>query len=143
MEKALFTREVRHRASVHVCDESGAEAVGIAIYALSDPRSVRETRYIGQTAHPRRRWLQHLGTARLWLPDETPWWVSQPKLRPLYRWIRELYAQQERLPFMLICTWVDAAEGRLAERAWIRACLERQLPLLNVAEFRAAMPVCH
>jgi hypothetical protein len=39
----------------------------------------------------RRRFLQHLNTARLWMPDAVPWWVVTPSLRPLYTWIRELH----------------------------------------------------
>ncbi len=81
---------------------------------------------------PRRRLLQHLGTARLWLPDELPWWVPSPRLRPLYQWMRELYRDGGRLPVMVVSAWVGKAEARLAERVHIEQCLERALPLLNV-----------
>ena len=77
--------------------------------------------------------LQHLRTARLWLPDELPWWVLQPKLRPLYEWIRELHRDGERLPTMVIHSWVETTKAaRIAERARIHESLAKQLPLLNV-----------
>ena len=40
-------------------------------------RDVRQVRYVGQTRDPRRRFSQHLNVARLWLPDELPWWVAR------------------------------------------------------------------
>jgi hypothetical protein len=113
-------------------DDSGVATGEVAIYALSDPRDLREVRYIGQTRAPRRRLRQHLSTARLWLPQQTPWWVKSPHLRPLYAWIRELYRDGERLPVMVICAWVEATHARTAEREHICAGLARQLPLLNV-----------
>jgi hypothetical protein len=125
--------ELRRWLRLHLYDESGVAPAGIAIYSLADPREVRASRYIGQTAHPRRRLMQHVRTARLWLPDERPWWVKAPRLRPLYGWIRELYQQEGRLPVMIVHTWVEPPQARLAEREQIVACLERELPLLNVA----------
>ena len=134
---------LRWRLRLHLCDESGAAAEGTAIYSLADPRSVRVSRYIGQTAQPRRRLLQHVRVARLWLPDETPWWVRAPRLQPLYGWIRELYQQEGRLPVMVVHEWVKADQAHASERARILACLEQQLPLLNVAhaavDFRASV----
>jgi hypothetical protein len=50
----------------------------------------------------RRRLRLHVRTARLWLPEETRWWVKEPRLRPLYGWIRELYQQDGRLPMMIV-----------------------------------------
>jgi hypothetical protein len=127
-----LTRHVRRQLSSLFCDDSGMPPQGTAIYWLSDPRDVRQIRYVGQTRAPRRRFLQHLNTARLWLPDETPWWVPSPKLRPLYEWIRELHRDDFRLPAMVISTWVDTtAQARLAERTRILECLEQRLPLLN------------
>ncbi len=125
--------ELRRRLRLHLYDESGAPAEGTAIYSLADPRDVRTSRYIGQTAQPRRRLLQHVRTARLWLPEEIPWWVKEPQLRPLYQWLRALYSQEGRLPVMIVHAWVAAERARLAEREHIRVCLERRLPLLNVA----------
>ena len=113
-------------------DDSGVAAGEVAIYGLSDPRDLRAIRYIGQTCTPRQRLRQHLNAARLWLPEQTPWWVRSPRLRPLYEWIRELYRDGERLPVMVICAWVEARQARSAEREYICACLERQLALLNV-----------
>ena len=113
-------------------DDSGVTPGEIAIYSLSDPRNLREIRYIGQTRAPLRRLRQHLSTARLWLPEQTPWWVRSPRLRPLYEWIRALYRDGERLPVMVICAWVEAVQARTAEHEHICACLEKQLPLLNV-----------
>ena len=132
--------ELRRRLRLHLYDESGTTPTGTAIYSLADPREVRVSRYIGQTAHPRPRLLQHVRTARLWLPDETPWWVRAPRLRPLYRWIRELYQQDGRLPVMFLHAWVEPHNAHLAERDHIRNCLEQQLPLLNVAICQMADP---
>ena len=120
------------RLNAQLYDDSGVARGEVAIYALSDPRDLREIRYVGQTRAPGRRLRQHLSTARLWLPEQTPWWVKSPRLRPLYEWIRELHRDGERLPVMVICAWVEATRARTAEREHICACLERQLPLLNV-----------
>jgi hypothetical protein len=71
--------------------------------------------------------------ARLWMPDEVPWWILQPKLRPLYEWLRELYRDEGRLPTMVIHSWVETTRAaRLAERARIFESLAQRLPLLNV-----------
>jgi len=85
------------------------------------------------TGSPRRRLVQHLTTARLWLPDELPWWVKAPQLRPLSEWIRTLYSDGRRLPIMVITQWVaTVTQARVEERRRIYECLERRLPLLNV-----------
>jgi hypothetical protein len=74
-----------------------------------------------------------MNTAKLWLPDEIPWWVKFPQLRPLYGWIRELYADKRRLPVMAITAWVESVtEARVAERARIIDCLQERFQLLNV-----------
>jgi hypothetical protein len=127
-EIALF---VRTRVSTHLVDDSGVAAQGIAIYSLSDPRDVRQVRYVGKTSAPRRRYHQHLNAARLWLPDQRPWWVASPKLRPLYEWIRQLYADEHRLPVMLVSAWVPVGAAQVAERTRICECLGQRLPLLN------------
>jgi hypothetical protein len=131
LTQAELSRYVRRHIGAHLCDDSGLPAHGTAIYSLSDPRDVRQTRYIGQTSSPRRRFLQHLNTARLWLPDEVPWWVASPKLRPLYTWLRELYRDEMRLPVMVVDTWVETEQALIAERVRICECLEKRLPLLN------------
>src|SRR5215469_3612151 len=123
---STLQRELRRRLHLHLFDESGVTPAGTAIYSLADPREARVTRYIGQTAQPSRRLMQHLRTARLWLPDETPWWIEAPQLLPLYHWIRDLYGQERRLPVMIVLAWVDAEDARLAERDHIRTCLERE-----------------
>ena len=133
LTRAQLLRLIRARLGAHLYDDSGVPPRGIAIYTLSDPRDLRQIRYVGQTAAPRRRLLQHLSTAKLWLPDERPWWVQSPRLRPLYQWIRDIYRQEGRLPVMLVSAWVDESQARLAERIQICQCLARQLPLLNVA----------
>jgi hypothetical protein len=133
LTKPEMGRRIRHHVERELYDDSGLVPLGTAIYSLADPRDLRLTRYIGQTSAPRRRFLQHLSTARLWLPEQTPWWVKQPRLRPLYEWLRELYVQEQRLPTMVIHAWVDTTHGaRLAERARIVAALASDLPLLNV-----------
>jgi hypothetical protein len=134
----LLTRtQLAYRIGRHVAcelyDDSRVAAAGTAIYSLADPRELRATRYVGLTAAPRQRFLQHLRTARLWLPDERPWWVRQPRLRPLYEWIRELHRQEGRLPTMVIHSWAATTQAaRLAERTRIYESLAQQLPLLNV-----------
>lgn len=130
--KPELARYVRARVAAHVYDE-GREASGsAAIYTLSDPRDVAAVRYVGQTLAPRRRFLQHVGAARLWLPDETPWWIRSPKYRPLYTWIRDLYKEDERLPVMVVRARVDEPSARAAERALIGECLVGRCALLNV-----------
>lgn len=131
--KATIGMRVRHHIRAELYDDSGDSARGIAIYTLSDPRSIRDVRYVGQTQSPPRRFAQHLNTARLWLPDEVPWWVKSPKLRPLYTWIRELYADNRRMPVMVVSAWVaSVGEARVLERARITKCLQSRLELLNV-----------
>jgi hypothetical protein len=139
MERSAEFRpaQLRRRCRFHVreqlYDESGAEPAGWAIYTLSDPRDLRDVRYVGQTSSPRRRFLQHLNHAQLSLPDELPWWIAVPKLRPLYTWIRTLYADGDRLPVMVVCSWQNSiAQARHAERARIYDCLTCGRQLLNV-----------
>lgn len=123
----------RRHVIMQLYDDSGIVPCGTAIYSLSDPRDIRQVRYVGQTRAPRRRFLEHLNTARLWLPDERPWWVKSPKLRPLYGWIRELYRDGLRLPVMVITGWAQSiSDARVAERTRIYECLQQRLPLLNV-----------
>jgi hypothetical protein len=131
--KTELAQRVRRHVRAELYDDSGDAARGIAIYTLSDPRAIREVRYVGQTRSPARRFAQHLNTARLWLPDELPWWVESPKLRPLYTWIRELYADGRRMPVMVITAWTGSVgEARVLERARIMQCLESRLEILNV-----------
>jgi hypothetical protein len=126
-------RRFRLHTAAELYDESGMEPRGLAIYTLSNPRNIREVRYVGQTSAPRRRFLQHLNHAQLWLPDELPWWVKQPKLRPLYTWVRDLYRDEFRLPTMVVTAWTATlTEARAEERARIFEYLARRLPLLNV-----------
>jgi hypothetical protein len=112
---------------------------GIAVYSLSDPKTLRVFRYIGQTAFPRRRLLQHLNAARLWLSGEQPWWIKKPRTRPLYEWIRTMYREDLQLPTMVVWEWSETAScARVAERARICEGLSRGLPLLNVEGEREA-----
>jgi len=130
-------RELRGRLAAQLYDDSHTPTVGVAIYSLCDPRDIRGAiHYIGQTLEPRRRLLQHLSVARLWMPDERPWWVRSPRLRPLYAWIRDMYREERRLPVMVVSAWVEPSQARAAERELIRECLQRQLPLLNVESER-------
>jgi hypothetical protein len=134
LSKAQWMRHVRSRLDLLLCDESGTVPAEVAIYTLSDPRDLRAVRYVGQTRSPRRRFLQHVNTARLWMPDadDSAWWVKLPKQRPLYRWIRELHRDEHRLPAMVVTQWVDTvALARSAERNHIAHCLGLDLALLN------------
>jgi hypothetical protein len=106
-EPAQLARYVRARLAAQLYDDSADLPAGTAI-------------------------AQHLVTARLWLPEQTPWWVKSPRLRPLYRWIRQLYADEGRLPLMVVLAWVEPGRARRAEREQIHECLAKQLPLLNV-----------
>ena len=133
LTRMALARLIARHARQALYDDSGVTPSGIAIYSLADPRDLRLTRYIGQTAAPHRRFLQHMNTARLWLPDEVPWWVQQPGLRPLYEWLRTLHSEEQRLPTMIIHSWIDTPrQARLAERSRIYAALAQQLPLCNV-----------
>src|SRR5271170_7971609 len=116
--KATIAMQMRRHIRAQLYDDSGDSARGIAIYTRSDPRSSRDVRYVGQTQSPARRFAQHLDTARLWVSDEVPWWVKSPKLRPLYTWIRELYADDQRMPVMVVTAWAGSiGEARVLERA--------------------------
>lgn len=137
LTRAQLARHIRDHVACQLYDESGdrvdVETRGIAIYSLSDPRDIRHVRYVGQTSVPLRRFLQHLNTAQLWLPDGAPWWVKAPKWRPLSEWIRALYQDEYRLPTMVISAWVPkGVAARVAERERIYQYLQQQLPLLNV-----------
>jgi hypothetical protein len=130
--KAQLSRRFRASLGSHLVDASGGGGHGTAIYTLCDPRELRVVRYVGRTSSPRRRFFQHLNTARLWMPDEIPWWVASPRLRPLYGWIRDLYRDERRLPIMLVTDWIeDPALAGSVERAFIERCLAERLPLLN------------
>jgi len=145
LDRQQLGRHIRQRMVELLLDESGEEASGFAVYTLSDPRDLRDVRYVGQTRSPRRRLLQHIQMSRLWLPEDLPWWFGEPQLRPLYEWMRELHRDDYRLPAMLITRWTDSvAAARLIERELIlshlgrgqvlfnveREILERQMPLL-------------
>jgi hypothetical protein len=133
MQTMEARRALRAAARALVHDAERAVAGATAIYTLADPRDVRCPRYVGQTRDPRRRFAQHVSSARVWLPDEAPWWVRSPKYRPLYDWIRALYRDDGRLPFMWVTEWIDpAADALVAERAAIMRLLSQGAPLLNV-----------
>jgi hypothetical protein len=131
MSRTQLTWHVRSRVDNLLVDDSGIQPTEVAIYTLSDPRDIRQPRYVGQTTDPRRRYLQHVNQAKLWLPDETAWWIKSPKLRPLYEWLRELYRDERRLPAMMVVGWTDKYDALREERRHIHACLSAQLPLLN------------
>ena len=132
-DRAAIGVRIRRHVRAELYDDSGDSAHGIAVYTLSDPRSIRDVRYVGQTQSPARRFAQHLSHARLWHPEEVPWWVESPKLRPLYTWIRQLYADERRMPVMVVTAWTGSvAQARLLERALIVECLEGRLDILNV-----------
>lgn len=128
---------LRRHLGVLICDTSGAERAGVALYTLSDPREVRAVRYVGQSSAPMRRYRQHVRAA--WLAQEGPgpWWVRQPHLGPLHEWIRALHADEGRLPFMLITHWVPSVEAaRLLEQSLITAHQAAGCALLNCEALR-------
>jgi len=127
----VIARSIRIRCASHIVDISGVAPDEAAIYTLSDPRDLLSVRYVGQTRDPRRRFLQHMGAARLWLPDDLPWWIKSPKLRPLYDWIRELYRDDLRMPVLSVIAWTNGGNARIEERNRISELLARDLPLLN------------
>lgn len=127
-----IAEQVRARRRDCLIDTSGAVPCGAALYTLSDPRDLRAVRYVGQTRSPARRFAQHVRTARLWMPDDVPWWVKSPRLRPLYEWIRAIHRDGGRLPVMLVVEWVDPHLARSAERELIRRHLRADQALLNV-----------
>ncbi len=132
-----IARLARAAAHSHIYAEGGAIEGATAIYTLADPRDARCPRYVGQTRDLRRRFMQHVQTARLSLPDVLPWWVRSPRHRPLYEWIRALYRDGGRLPFMWVAEWVAPdADPRVAERAAILRLLADGAPLLNVEAAR-------
>lgn len=129
--KIQLVRVIRSRIESHIVDVSGAAPGDAAIYTLSDPRDIRTVRYVGQTSGPRRRYCQHLGAAKLWLPDEVPWWIKRTEMRSLYQWIRNLYREERRLPVMVVTAWANATEALAKEREFICEHLQRQSPLFN------------
>ncbi|HEX5046180.1 MAG TPA: GIY-YIG nuclease family protein [Gammaproteobacteria bacterium] len=138
LTKTDLARRIRAAAASHVVDAPHGDGEGAAIYTLADPRDLAAVRYVGQTRAPRRRFAQHLGSARLWMPDEIPWWIASPRLRPLYTWIRELHRDDFRLPVMVVSAWVErSSDARSAERALIERCLRQGAALLNIEAERA------
>jgi hypothetical protein len=128
-----LAKYIRAHTRTNLYDESGLGPDKVAIYCLSDPRDIRDVRYIGQTCAPPSRFLQHVNAARLWLPDTLPWWVKSPKLRPLYSWIRTLYFDEQRLPVMVVTAWTASLrEARSAERERIIECLQAGRDLFNI-----------
>jgi hypothetical protein len=133
LTRAQLAQHIRQQRP-WLIQEDGAAPEGVAIYTLSDPRDVRDVRYVGMSRAPARRFAQHVNAARLWLPDEVPWWYkSPPGLRPLHDWIRQLHREEYRLPAMLIIARaVTVAEARQRERALIQAYLSQHAQLLNI-----------
>jgi hypothetical protein len=129
--KIHLERLVRVRCASHIVDLSGTETDEAAIYTLSDPRDLHAVRYVGRTSCPRRRFLQHVTAAKLWLPDDLPWWIKRPDMRALYQWIRELYLDERRLPFMVVTAWARNADALARERDLICEHLRRRASLLN------------
>jgi hypothetical protein len=132
LSQVQLSRLIRARVDQLLVDDSSTPPHEAAIYTLSDPRDLRCVRYVGQTRSPRRRLLQHLNGAKLWLPDELPWWVKDPDLRPLYEWIRGLFRDGFRLPVMIIHEWSPCAAARTLERQRIMEALANGESLFNV-----------
>lgn len=58
-----LSRDIRYRLPALIHDDSGNEPEGVAVYTLSDPRSIRDIRYVGLTRHPKQRFCQHIDAA--------------------------------------------------------------------------------
>lgn len=129
--RLALLRRIRQARQHNIIEPPNVDRGDVAIYTLADPRDVAVARYVGQTRNPESRLSQHVNAARLWLPDERPWWIKPPELRPLYLWIRELYADDGRLPMMVIAGWADADRARGDERKVVRDLLAVGVPLLN------------
>jgi hypothetical protein len=129
--RSALTQRIRDCRQHNIVDQTGVAPGEVAIYTLSDPRDVRLVRYVGQTRNPQSRLTQHLNAARLWLPDERPWWIRQEQLRPLYSWIRELHGDGGRLPVMFVVGWTSAELARRDEHRFVREFVADGLPLLN------------
>jgi hypothetical protein len=128
-----FAIQLRRRLPLLLMDDCGDAAGEVAVYTLSDPRDVRDVRYVGQTRSPRSRYRQHVNKASPWLPDHMPWWFKSPKDRPLHEWIRDLHRDGARLPVMIVTGWhADVHAARDAERALIFQCMEEGLRIFNV-----------
>jgi hypothetical protein len=130
--RAELRRRFRNHVDAQLYDDSGFAARGAAICSLSDPRDIRRVRYVGQTSAPRRRFLQHLNTAMLWMPDEAPWWVKS-------RTSTAQCMDQATLPRRASSgghgnyrMGGQCFSGQVTECARIYQCLERRLRLLNV-----------
>ena len=144
LTKRQVVQHVRSRLIESIHDDSGRVPEEFAIYTLSDPRAIREVRYVGQTRAPAQRLRQHINIARPWQPDEVPWWLKSPALRPLYEWIRQLYADEARIPLMIVVRWVPTLlEARACERATIYELLRANRSLFNVecARLGRAIPL--
>jgi hypothetical protein len=140
--KRLLAQRIRQCSLHNIVDQTGTERGEVAIYTLCDPRDIEDVRYVGQTRDPVARFAQHVNAARLWLPDELPWWIRRELLRPLYEWIRALYGDGGRLPVMFVVGWTTAELARRDERRFVRSFVWDDLPLLNheATLLRAASP---
>jgi hypothetical protein len=133
ISRTRFSVDLRRRTPLLLIDDCFDVAGEVVVYTLSDPRDVRDVRYVGQTRSPRSRYRQHVNKASPWLPDEMPWWIKAPKDRPLHEWIRALHRDGGRLPVMIIVEkHPDICAARAAERAWIHRCLAQGLQIFNV-----------
>ena len=144
--QAGFLARLRIRQAGLVQDESVSVDGGVALYTLCDPRDLRAPRYVGQTASPRRRYRQHVRWAELWTVgaprDEDRWWDCPGPRRELHQWIRDLYADGERLPCMLVHEWVaDPRTARRREQQRIGDLLASGCRLFNQEALRLDVPI--
>jgi hypothetical protein len=141
--RAQFSAQLRRCIPSLLVDLS-LDAGEVAVYTLSDPRDVRDFRYVGQTRSPASRYRQHVNKASPWLPDEMPWWIKAPRERPLHEWIRALYRDGGRLPIMMIAAWhASTPDARAAERLLIDQSHKQGLRLFNVEAQRATAVAEH
>ena len=142
LTRRQIMRHVRARLTESTHDDSHCEPREFAVYTLSDPRAIRDVRYVGQTRAPAQRLWQHINAARLWQPEEVPWWFKSPALRPLYEWIRQLHRDECRIPLMIVVAWVPTlAEARACERTKIYELLRAKQSLFNVERARLGQAI--
>lgn len=112
---------------------------GWHVYTLHDPQT-DATRYVGLTEWPRRRWLTHLGAARLAL-------AGRRDPTPVMEWFGSLLVQGLRPVMRLVCPVNGEEDGRDVEAQTIRRLAAEGHNILNVQGLHEKGPAicgrCH